>query len=252
MLQFSLIQRQATAAFVFDLLGNSSVRFEQYDGTTALPFKINGKFHLGGKIVTTPLAVFRQIIDSFMPIIKAKGVKPAVIIPPLPRYLFTRCCSDADHCTNANEENFSAKLLTNFVQLRNELIKHLVSEGLTNFKIMDSCCVTNCGLTANTASRPEELKKVHGVHFTRIGFTNLAKRCSDCLKTLLGSMSNPKGKKAVPVTFFWQGFRSVRGSLRAKPTSGASARGSFRGWNSGGRSGRSGFGYKRGFHPYRR
>ncbi len=99
---------------------------------------------------------------------------------------------DADHCTNANEENFSAKLLTNYVQLRNELIKHLVS---------------------------------------------------------LGSMSNPKEKKAVPVTFVWRGFRSVRGSLRTKPTSGSSTRGSFRGWNSGGRSGRSGFGYKRGFSP---
>jgi hypothetical protein len=82
----------ATAAFVFDLLGNSSVRFEQYDGTMALPFKSNGKFHLGGKIVTTPMAVFRQIIDSVIPIIKAKGAKPAVIIPPLPRYLFSRCC----------------------------------------------------------------------------------------------------------------------------------------------------------------
>jgi lysophospholipase L1-like esterase len=144
-----------------------------------------------------------------MPIIKAKGAKPAVIIPPLPRYLFTRCCSDADHCTNANEENFSAKLLTNFVQLRNELIKQLVSEGITNFKVMDLCCVTNCSLTANTASRLEELKKVtasDGVHFTGTGYTNLAKRCSDCLKTLLGSMCNPKGKKAVPVTFFWRGF----------------------------------------------
>jgi hypothetical protein len=42
-----------SVAFVFDLLGNSSVRFEQFDGTTSLPFKINGKFHLAGKIVTT-------------------------------------------------------------------------------------------------------------------------------------------------------------------------------------------------------
>ncbi len=30
-------------AFVFDLMGNSSIRFEQEDGTTALPFKSNGR-----------------------------------------------------------------------------------------------------------------------------------------------------------------------------------------------------------------
>jgi hypothetical protein len=34
--------------FVFDLLGNSSIRFEQVDGTTALLFRSNGKYHLGG------------------------------------------------------------------------------------------------------------------------------------------------------------------------------------------------------------
>jgi hypothetical protein len=43
-----------SSAFVFDLLGNSSLRFEQFDGTTALPFKMNGRFHFGGKVVTTP------------------------------------------------------------------------------------------------------------------------------------------------------------------------------------------------------
>ncbi len=45
---------KSSAAFVFDLLGNSSVRFEQFDGTTSLPFKSNCKYHLAGKVVTTP------------------------------------------------------------------------------------------------------------------------------------------------------------------------------------------------------
>jgi hypothetical protein len=40
-------------AFVFDLLSNSAVRFEQFDGSMALPFKSNGTFHLGGR-VTSP------------------------------------------------------------------------------------------------------------------------------------------------------------------------------------------------------
>jgi hypothetical protein len=39
--------------------------------------------------------------------------------------------------------------------------------------------VTNCGLTANTVSRLEELKKVtasDGVHFIGTGYTNLAQK----------------------------------------------------------------------------
>jgi hypothetical protein len=40
---------------LFYLLGKRLIRFEQFDGTTLLPFKSNGRFHVGGKVVVTPL-----------------------------------------------------------------------------------------------------------------------------------------------------------------------------------------------------
>jgi hypothetical protein len=42
-----LVEKEAIggAPFVFDILGNSAIRFEQFDGTTALPFKSNGRYH---------------------------------------------------------------------------------------------------------------------------------------------------------------------------------------------------------------
>jgi hypothetical protein len=46
-------KRESTTAFVFDIFGNGSVRFEQFDGTYSLPFKSHGTYHLGGKVVTT-------------------------------------------------------------------------------------------------------------------------------------------------------------------------------------------------------
>ncbi len=49
-----------TCAFVFDLLGNSSQRFEQFDGTTLLPFKSNGIFHFCSKDVVASPEVFRK------------------------------------------------------------------------------------------------------------------------------------------------------------------------------------------------
>jgi hypothetical protein len=53
-----------SAAFVFDLLGNGSVRFEQFDGTTSLPFKSNGKFNLAGKVVVTPPEIFKKVVEN--------------------------------------------------------------------------------------------------------------------------------------------------------------------------------------------
>jgi hypothetical protein len=45
---------RGAAAFIFDLFGNTSVRYKQFDGSTSLPFQSQGKFHLGGKVVISP------------------------------------------------------------------------------------------------------------------------------------------------------------------------------------------------------
>jgi hypothetical protein len=70
------------AAFVFDILSNSAVRFQQYDGTTALPFKSNRRYHLGGRVVSTPIAIFKKVIENVLPIYKAKGHNACIIVPP--------------------------------------------------------------------------------------------------------------------------------------------------------------------------
>jgi hypothetical protein len=68
--------------FVFDLLGNSAIRFGHFNDTTSLPFKSNGMFHLGGKVFVTPCEIFERILENVVPSMKATGSKPSVIIPP--------------------------------------------------------------------------------------------------------------------------------------------------------------------------
>ncbi len=247
-------ERSSTVAgYVFDLLGNSSVRFEQFDGTTSLPFKSNGRFHLGGKVMVTPPDVFRKLVDNVIPILKAKGNKPCVIIPPIPRCLFSRCCSDTSHCTNADDSNFAETMVAGFLRQRTNMIRQLVQSGLNNFKVLDSCCTTNCAATASIPERIAALKKTtwsDGIHHTTHGYRYLAERTVACLKTLM-DCPKTKTKKG---TYFWRGFRSPNGSTMPRPRSVPSAinsglnphaphrermRGTF--------SGRS-----RAFHPYKR
>jgi hypothetical protein len=201
--------------FVFDLLGNSSVRFEQFDGTTSLPFKSNGRFHLGGKVTVTPNNIFKKVVENIIPVIKAKGNKPCVIIPPTPRYLFSRCCSDSGHCTNASDSNFAEQMLSGFLRQRAELIRQLVQSGLSNFKVLDSCCTTDCSATASVTERLAALQITtwnDGVHQTVDGYKNLATRSTACLKTLF---ENPKTK--TKNAYFWRGFRSPVGSSLPRP-----------------------------------
>jgi hypothetical protein len=250
---------KTSSAFVFDLFGNSSVRFEQYDGTTSLPFKSNGKFHLAGKVTTTSPEIFKKVVQAVSPIIKAVGNKPCVVLPPLPRHVFTRCCNDSGHCINAGDPDYQSVMMSGFVRLKNELIKQLVSLGVSNFKVMDTCCVTPVATTATIGERLAELKKVSsgdGIHFTADGYKHMASRVSECLKSLAGKPA----KIAKQKTYFWRGFRSRRGSSTPRTigahsrgdgntrSDGNPVRGGPRGRPWGGSSGRK----PRGFHPYRK
>jgi lysophospholipase L1-like esterase len=248
-----------TSMFVFDLFGNSSIRFEQFDGTTALPFRANGKYHLGGKIVTAPADIFRRVIENVIPIIKEKGNKPCVIVPPLPRYLFARCCSSPEHCTNMQEKNYQETIMSGFIRLRTDLIKQLVTLGLTNFKVMDACCPANCSLTADISERIAEMKKItakDGIHFVDAGYKKIAERVTTCMAAMLSVDSNDTiQSQRKPIVHFWRGFRSQRGSLL--PRMGNSNHHSLsnvisRGSHRGSRGLLRGHGRSRIFHPYRR
>ncbi len=192
-----------------------------------------------------------------LPIFKAKGQSAAIIVPPLARYVFSRCCNDVSHCTNADEKDFPEKLLSGLIQQRSELIKGLVQNGVTNFKVLDVGCVTDGATTANISEKLADLKKVSasdGVHFTPLGYQNLARRTVNCLKTL----NENKPKQTRKSTFFWRGFQSPHGSISSNNTRSAVARRGghcfprggkmveLRG-TPGGRQSRSQL-----FHPYRR
>jgi hypothetical protein len=235
---------QQVNAFVFDLLGNSSIRFEQIDSSTSLPFKSQGRFHLGGKVVVSPPDIFKKTTAAIVPILLEKKDIPCVIVPPIPRYLFSRCCSDTGHCTNAQDPEYSEKLLSDFLRLRNDLIKNLVAAGVTNFKVLDACCTTAGATTANAKTRITDLMRVtarDGIHFTVEGYQNLASRSQVCIRALL--TTPPRKEK--PFLSFWRGFKSPIGSKRVPSVHTPSNRG-----RGGGGSLRP-FRH-RGFHPYRK
>ncbi len=122
----------------------------------------------------------------------------------------------------------------------------LVSHGLSSFKVMDICCMTNCAKTASTTERLKALRAIMAkddTHFLGDGYKNLAERCMNCLRQM---SDNPKRTVKKSVTHFWRGFKSPRGAttprLAAGPPStsrgpnsrgkagGGGARGSFRGY----------------------
>jgi hypothetical protein len=121
---------------------------------------------------------------------------------------------------------------------------------LTNFKVLDTCCTTNCTSTATITHRLEQLKQVtakDGVHFIAQGYANLASRASATLRTLL--VSAPRTRKES--THFWRGFRSPVGAKAATAQQQMQHQRGMHG-NSRGNTNSLRGGPRRGYHPYRR
>jgi hypothetical protein len=170
------IECNETSTLVFDLFGNSSFRFEQFDGSFSMPFKHAGRHQLAGKIVVCPLPVYKRILENTAALHTLHQTSKIVIVPPLPRYLFSGCCKQTGYSTNISEPGHSSTLLSDTIGLRNHLKKFVVGLGIKRCLVLDSCCVADCPTTANTLSRLEALKKVcvqDGVHFTAEGYNNL-------------------------------------------------------------------------------
>jgi hypothetical protein len=215
------------------------------------------------------LCIFSQCTFSlyafcYLPLIQQNGTRPFPIlhfhwkvlstrITAKPRFVFTRCCSDAGHYINANNVDFSKNLLQGSMKLRNDLIKILVQNSLTGFKVLDCCCVTDCSPTAVISEQLDELRKTtarDGIHFTVDGYRNLAARTNSCLQSLMeNSVQLPKR-----MNHFWHGFRSAQGSSvqRARATSLRSATGAPRGAFQGYSRGSNPIVRGRHFHPYKR
>jgi hypothetical protein len=142
------IECSESSTLVFDLIGNSSFRFEQFDGSLLIPFKHAGRYHLARKIAACPLPVYKRILENTVLVLTVHQQAKVVIVPPLPRYLFSGCCKQTGHSTNVGEPGHSNTLLSDTIGLRNHLKKFVVSLGIKRCLVMDSCCVADCPTTA--------------------------------------------------------------------------------------------------------
>jgi hypothetical protein len=232
--------------FVFDLYGNSTFCFEQFDGTQALPFKEGGKYHLAGNVVVCNQQIFRKIIGNTIPLYSGAGDAKCVIIPPLPRYLFTGCCNKPGHCSNITSPSHASRLLSDTIGLRSVLKKALAAANLSNVRILDTCCESGCAPTDNINVRLEKIREVissDGVHFSQLSYKNITSACIGGAAILhTRKDDNPSGHTVRGRVFYWRGFRSPVGAvtcldMRARGQTGVLQRG-------------LGHGHRK-YHPYR-
>lgn len=48
----------------------------------------------------------KDLFITALPLTKAAGAKKVILMGPMPRYLVAKCCEDASHLTNYDDEDY--------------------------------------------------------------------------------------------------------------------------------------------------
>ncbi len=106
----------------------------QADGTLAMPYKVDGRYHFEGEITIFTLVNLKVIIDNLKPAL-LKCRCHLVLTPPLPQHLHNGCCSCKDHCTNIGSEKHAENMLGNLNTIRTAYSANLDLIGQKDYSV---------------------------------------------------------------------------------------------------------------------
>jgi hypothetical protein len=214
---------------VLELFGNSTIRYRQFDGTLALPFKASNGYHLEGEVSVCEDDVFLKLVATTHDILKSVAQCVKIVIPPLPRHLYTPCCGNRKHCTNSKSEGFELGLLHATTHFRPILKDSLMEMGVTRFFVLDGIggilgipAGENRGAASEIVRDLKQYCGPDGVHYTEPGYANLARTVISAIEGVQsGTLTKASVSKNVSgqqggVTFFWRGFVSPVGYAGGK------------------------------------
>jgi hypothetical protein len=211
---------------ILELFGNSTFRYRQFDGTMALPFKVNNGYHMDGEEGVCDDETFKKLCGSVGVIFDACSESVKIIIPPLARHLYTSCCGNSRHCTNLKNEDHELSLLHATTHFRPLLKEALIKHGTDRFFVIDGIGAIlgvppggNRGAPAEIVRELSDYCAKDGVHYTDAAYSNIAKTVMSAAEGVAnGTLTKSGSDKHIPSgnqaggSFFWRGFVSPIGA----------------------------------------
>ena len=94
-----------------------------------------GKYHVHGELTFVPKELQYSMFTDIKSIIELASSHQKIIISPLPRYLNARCCGDADHMSNLEEEGYRRNLVEEVLACRKNLRDFAFRLGIRNLRV---------------------------------------------------------------------------------------------------------------------
>jgi hypothetical protein len=193
----------------------------QCDGTLALPYKMGGKHHFEGEILTLSQSSLVSILGSIKPSLSDTTCH-LCLLSPLPRHLHDGFCKSTDHCTNVGKEGHAEKILGELNGIRTSCENTLNHFGIKNYSMPDllKLMMPACIGISEYALSLKHLFKDDGVHLNADGLRCLANALSSLIENQGGTSEKPRTVRPSnvsgprPRTFYWRGFVSPVGTCR--------------------------------------
>jgi hypothetical protein len=124
--------------FIFQLFDNS-FHMARSEECIFLPHSkdSNGRYHVYGEAVLAPRDTQFEMFRTCIPILKLATGKNSIILAPLPRYMYSRCCEDPDHVAGLESPNHRSRMREEVEGARQHLKDFAWSCGIRNVKAMN-------------------------------------------------------------------------------------------------------------------
>jgi uncharacterized membrane protein YgcG len=125
-------------AVVLGMTDNSFYVARTEDGSL-IPHRrdIEGKYHMDGDILCSPLDSSRQVFLQLVPLLQGLPDVDKVLLAPIPRYLYNSCCLDMEHGPNVTDEDHCDKILAGISALQKLWRGMAFRERIRNLRVVN-------------------------------------------------------------------------------------------------------------------
>jgi hypothetical protein len=181
------------------LLDNSIYQCKHSNGDRTLSKRgRDGNYHAEGELSVVNRDTLRDLFSSLQPIFKVTKNFQCILLSPLPRYLWSRCCEDPTHIINSEEPGYAANMGTALCELNKSLRNMIFMRKMKGVTLLNSLealgLIPGAGedVVSEDKGRIVALWGDDPVHPTRAAYRELAAKIADKTEQKLEEKTEPE------------------------------------------------------------
>jgi hypothetical protein len=168
---------------VCDLLSNVVFMGTNGDGLPSEAIRAeDGSYHIVGSLTIAPPSLTKKILAGCSKLAHALQETGTVLVSPIPRYVFRKCCDNSDHIENFEDPELDKEVVLGLEGVKKILQNWAIDHDLC-IEIIDPTLLLDTrdlGLRERTTSTGQRLwRRDDPVHLTTDGYRDIAQAIAD-------------------------------------------------------------------------